>query len=225
MHCKNKDACDINWDELDRKKADPEEPDITFPVLEIFRSIQGEGSHIGQMVTFIRLAGCNLRCPWCDTKGSWNAEGEQKSILEIMAEIEPGDPVVITGGEPTIHEELGELITALHGMGSYVMLETNGTNCVPWNVDWVTASPKPPMYAIHPQLRPNELKYVVTDDFNMAKAIPEEVRQMYEGVIWLQPDGTNAQTMERAWDKCFKLVQEDDRLRVGVQLHKLMEVQ
>ena len=105
------------------------------------------------------------------------------------------------------------------------MIETNGTNNVPWNVDWITCSPKPPLYTIHPQLHPDELKYVVTDDFNDRIAIPEEVRRIYEGVIWLQPDGTNAQTMEHAWSKCYQLVQEDGRLRVGMQLHKLMEVQ
>lgn len=214
MGCEGKDYCDINL-----------EPTLIFPVLEIFRSIQGEGSHIGQAVTFIRLAGCNLRCPWCDTKGSWNAEGEQKTLLDILGEVEPGDPVVITGGEPTIHKELVELVSALHEQGCYVMIETNGTNNVPWNVDWITCSPKPPLYTIHPQLHPDELKYVVTDDFNDRVAIPEEVRRIYEGVIWLQPDGTNAQTMEHAWSKCYQLVQEDDRLRVGVQLHKLMEVQ
>jgi 7-carboxy-7-deazaguanine synthase len=214
MICKGKDYCDRDLD-----------PVLTFPVLEIFRSIQGEGSHIGQVVTFIRLAGCNLRCPWCDTKGSWNAEGEQKTLLDILGEVEPGDPVVITGGEPTIHKELVELVSALHEQGCYVMLETNGTNNVPWNVDWITCSPKPPLYDIHPQLHPDELKYVVTDDFDARTAIPEEIRRIYEGVIWLQPDGTNAQTMEHAWSKCYQLVQKDDRLRVGVQLHKLMEVQ
>lgn len=214
MECERKDYCDINL-----------EPAPTFPVLEIFRSIQGEGSHIGQAMTFIRLAGCNLRCPWCDTKGSWNAEGEQKTLLDILGEIEPGDPVVITGGEPTIHKELVELVSALHEQDCYVMIETNGTNNVPWNVDWITCSPKPPLYTIHPQLHPDELKYVVTDDFNGRIAIPEEVRRIYEGVIWLQPDGTNAQTMEHAWSKCYQLVQEDGRLRVGMQLHKLMEVQ
>ena len=224
MHCQRKDSWDINRDALDLKKKQAE-PELTFPVLEIFRSIQGEGGHIGQRATFIRLAGCNLRCPWCDTKGSWNAEGEQKTILEILAKITPGDLVVITGGEPTIHEELVELVSALHDFGSYVMLETNGTNRVPWNVDWITVSPKPPHYTIHPDLHPNELKYVVTDDFNAYKAIPEEVRRIYAGSIWLQPDGTNTQTMEDAWRKCFKLAQGDDRLRVGLQLHKLMEVQ
>lgn len=214
MGCEGKDYCDINL-----------EPTLIFPVLEIFRSIQGEGLHIGRAATFIRLAGCNLRCPWCDTKGSWNAEGEQKTLLDILGEVEPGDPVVITGGEPTIHKELVELVSALHEQGCYVMIETNGTNSVPWNVDWITCSPKPPLYTIHPQLHPDELKYVVTDDFNDRVAIPEEVRRIYDGVIWLQPDGTNAQTMEHAWSKCYQLVQEDNRLRVGVQLHKLMEVQ
>lgn len=198
---------------------------MQFPVMEIFRSIQGEGIHLGRVVTFIRLAGCNLRCPWCDTKTSWKTGIKTMPVSAILEKVELGCPVVITGGEPTIHTNLQDLITMLHANGSFVSIETNGTNYVPWNVDWITCSPKPPKHAINPVVRPNELKYVVTEDFDADKAIPKEIRHCYEGFIWLQPDGTNDETMHKMWDKCLKLAEQDRRLRVGVQLHKIMEVQ
>lgn len=199
----------------------------TFPVIEIFDSIQGEGTHMGRYVTFIRLSGCNLRCPWCDTKNSWDGPYTEMTVAEIIDKVPYPCNVVITGGEPTIHEHLHDLIDALQKCACYVMIETNGTNNVPVGLDWVTASPKPPDYFLDPQLIPwiDELKYVITDDFNEHRAIPEGIRNLFDKRIWLQPDGTNDQTMERAWQKCFEMVQEDHRLRVGVQLHKIMEVQ
>ena len=73
-------------------------------VIEIFESIQGEGVHIGKAVTFLRLAGCNLHCPWCDTKESWGDVGEEMTIAEILEKVNSyrSSIVVITGGEPTI---------------------------------------------------------------------------------------------------------------------------
>lgn len=193
-----------------------------LPIVEIFDSIQGEGYHMGEMVTFIRTSGCNLACPWCDTKESWGTESaKDMTISEIMEQVH-FEKVVITGGEPTIHKALDVLISTLKQNDCYVCIETNGTNPVNCLVDWVTCSPKPGTgYFIHPHLRPDELKYVVADDFDDMVAIPEEIRDRYAGLIWLQPEGSN---MKISWQNCNTLVAADDRLRVGVQLHKIMEV-
>lgn len=193
-----------------------------LPIVEIFDSIQGEGYHMGEMVTFIRTSGCNLACPWCDTKESWGMESaKDMTISEIMEQVH-FEKVVITGGEPTIHGALEVLIATLKQNDCYVCIETNGTNPVSCLVDWVTCSPKPGTgYFIHPHLRPDELKYVVADDFDDMLAIPEEIRDRYAGLIWLQPEGGN---MKISWQNCNTLVAADDRLRVGVQLHKIMEV-
>lgn len=191
-------------------------------VIEQFDSIQGEGSFLGRPCTFIRLAGCNLTCEWCDTKESWAKEaGYDWSIEQIRAHCY-NNIVVITGGEPCIHKDLFALIVELKSFGHYVCIETNGTLAVPKNVDWVVASPKPQSdYMIHPNCTPNELKYVVDDFFEADVAIPEEVRTAYSGRIWLQPEGNN---MIDSWTRCLDLAMEDARLRVGVQLHKIMEV-
>lgn len=198
-----------------------------LPVIEIFTSVQGEGMHMGRKATFIRLAGCNLACPWCDTKSSWSQESaDVMSIEDIENRVKYESFVVITGGEPTIHKhhDLAMLVESLHEMGCTVAVETNGTNEVPGNFDWITCSPKPPLYKIHPSLKADELKFVVTEDFKWC-AITPEMRQCYANRIWLQPDGTSEQTMKASWKECLHLVESDPRLRIGVQLHKIMDVQ
>jgi len=197
-------------------------------IVEIFKSIQGEGHFIGMAATFIRTYGCNLKCDFCDTKQSWNGSDEfdNMDIEDIMATVKSLNCqlVVITGGEPGIHQSLlGDLVDQLKLAGCLVAIETNGTCEMPSGIDWVTCSPKEDAnYVINTLCKPNELKYVVTDDFDITTAIPETVREIYAGNIWLQPDGYHMQDM---WHKCYAYVKADNRLRVGVQLHKLMEVQ
>ena len=94
-------------------------------LIEIFYSIQGEGPAMGRPATFIRLAGCNLRCQGCDTD---NRASRELSIEEMMKNIQ-SRMVVITGGEPTLQmKELSELIQSLHARGNEIHIETNGTN-------------------------------------------------------------------------------------------------
>lgn len=99
-------------------------------VVEIFKSIDGEGIRTGQIVTFIRLAGCNLRCCYCDTKYSFDKEqATEMSVQEILAKVkELGcSKITLTGGEPLIHDDTVALLLAL-GMNDYqVNIETNGS--------------------------------------------------------------------------------------------------
>jgi 7-carboxy-7-deazaguanine synthase len=99
-------------------------------VSEIFRSIQGESYLAGLPCTFIRLAGCNLRCAWCDTAYAQDpASGKDMSVHEIVREIRSrgADLVEITGGEPLLQPETASLMRILLDMGARVLLETNGT--------------------------------------------------------------------------------------------------
>ncbi len=98
-------------------------------IVEIFHSIEGEGINIGRPEVFIRLAGCNLRCKWCDTKYSWNT-GRHMDIDEIIKEISgyPCESVSITGGEPLLQSsELTQLVKKLKKDNYWVQLNTNGT--------------------------------------------------------------------------------------------------
>jgi 7-carboxy-7-deazaguanine synthase len=101
---------------------------LSLKVNEIFYSIQGESSYAGFPCVFVRLAGCNLRCSWCDT-GYAREEGEEMDIASILKRAEEYRcPLVeITGGEPLIQEETNELVRRLLDKGFRVLLETNGS--------------------------------------------------------------------------------------------------
>lgn len=98
-----------------------------LPVIETFASIQGESTHAGRRCFFIRLAGCNLRCNYCDTTYAWDG-GQMRSVDELAsAAAGSGCEVVeVTGGEPLIHAETPELLQKLLDTGMEVLLETNG---------------------------------------------------------------------------------------------------
>lgn len=195
-------------------------------IIEIFSSIQGEGYHMGRPVTFIRTGGCNLHCPWCDTKNSWGDAGEEMSIDQILEQVCKYDNrfVVITGGEPTIQKEFTELVRRLESDERYVCIETNGTNAIKQGShgpDWITCSPKPETkYEIN--CMPNEIKLVITEDFD-EKVLARIQKEHPTTPIWLQPNGYDMQNM---WSRCYVLATKyKGAVRVGVQLHKLMEVQ
>lgn len=199
---------------------------------EIFASIQGEGNFLGLPCIFVRTQGCNLKCSFCDTKDTWgkNDAAKAMSATEVTSAVRAtrkaaGDHislVVLTGGEPCLQKDIQEVVDMLIITGFTVAMETNGTLETPAGIHWVTTSPKADAnYKISPACRPNELKYVVTEDFNADEIITEGIRQAYAGKIWLQPEGSDMQAM---WKKCYDIAMKDSRLRVGVQLHKLMEV-
>jgi 7-carboxy-7-deazaguanine synthase len=114
-------------------------------VAETFTSLQGEGMLAGVPSHFIRTSGCNLRCRWCDTPyTSWLPEGERRSVAELVAEATASRAphVVVTGGEPLLQREIGELTTALRATGLHVTVETAGTVEPPFECDLLSVSPK-----------------------------------------------------------------------------------
>ncbi|MBR7120906.1 MAG: radical SAM protein [Lentisphaeria bacterium] len=98
-----------------------------LPLIESFVSIQGESTHAGRRCFFIRLAGCNLRCKYCDTPYAWDG-GEMHSVDELtrLAQQSKAPLVEVTGGEPLIHGETIQLLNSLLNAGLEVLLETNG---------------------------------------------------------------------------------------------------
>ena len=114
-----------------------------YDLVEIFESLQGEGRNTGRPCVFIRFAGCNLKCPWCDTDV---AKRFPLSLEELLKEVKDfkSKSVILTGGEPTLVKEMPELVAALKKDGYWIGVETNGTIAADWLgfVDYVACSPK-----------------------------------------------------------------------------------
>lgn len=138
---------------------------MKYKLVEIFESLQGEGRNTGRLCVFVRFAGCNLACPWCDTD-----VGERFSMTleELLAEIATykAKTVVLTGGEPTLLDGAPELVAALKKLGYYIAVETNATIDAAWLqfVDYVACSPKAEFPAKIALKKANEVRVVASND-------------------------------------------------------------
>ena len=196
---------------------------ITYPVVETFHSVQGEGAHTGVSAYFIRLAGCDVACPWCDTKESWNAKRHpRKSVTELTtaASQARGAIAIITGGEPLLHDLL-PLTRALKAQDIRVHLETSGTHPFSGEFDWVTFSPKQ-FKAPHPSIykRATELKVVVTSEYDLKWAEQQAALVNCDTLKYLQPEWSTLQSKKMI----FEYVKQHPQWRISLQTHKLLEV-
>ena len=119
--------------------------DKSLPINEVFHSLQGEGKLVGVPSTFIRTSGCNLRCWFCDSyHTSWEPTHGWHDIDEIISKIRThdGEHIVVTGGEPMIHDNIEKLLGRLSEQGYHVTVETNGTIFRDVPIDLVSISPK-----------------------------------------------------------------------------------
>jgi organic radical activating enzyme len=118
---------------------------VCFPVVELFESVQGEGANVGLPAAFLRLGGCNLSCPWCDTDFSIHEMMDVETILNRLSMFQ-GRSLILTGGEPTIHPSLSILVSHLKQAGYWIALETNGMIELPPSLrqmlDYISTSPK-----------------------------------------------------------------------------------
>lgn len=114
---------------------------ITYKIVEIFESLQGEGFNTGMPSIFIRFGRCNLSCHWCDT--NYN-EFERLSQAEIWQKIRHfrSRNIIITGGEPTIQPHIEQLLSFLKSKGFFLAIETNGLTKVSPTIDYIATSPK-----------------------------------------------------------------------------------
>ncbi|TWT26375.1 7-carboxy-7-deazaguanine synthase QueE [Planomicrobium sp. CPCC 101110] len=127
---------------------------MKIPVMEVFGpTIQGEGMIMGQKTMFVRTAGCDYSCAWCDSSFTWDGTGKSVSkkpheIIEELRQIggEAFSHVTISGGNPALHKGIGELVDLCHENGWKVAVETQGSMWQDWlrSVDDITLSPKPP---------------------------------------------------------------------------------
>ena len=193
-------------------------------MMEMFYTLQGEGYHQGKAAYFIRLAGCDVGCVWCDVKESWDASKHPVlSIEEIVtsALAHPARLAIITGGEPLLYN-LDALTTALKKEGFEVNIETSGSSPMSGNWDWVCLSPKKFKAPLTESVQAaSELKVVIfnTHDFEWAETYAKQVAPNCK--LYLQPE----------WDKSNEItplvieyIKAHPKWELSAQLHKYIQV-
>ncbi len=187
-------------------------------VAEVFYSIQGEGTWTGMPAVFVRLAGCNLACDFCDTDYSTKSyAGVDDLVRAVRAAGGDCPAVILTGGEPLAQTETPALIDALRRDGRRVHVESNGTifTALPDDV-WLCVSPKE---RVDPRMaeRANEAKLIVDE------RVPEEQLPQFAGksVILLQPEGNKPRNVAVALDY---VKAHPQRFRLSLQTHKFIGV-
>lgn len=198
--------------------------DKKLPIMEAFYTLQGEGFFQGSAAYFIRLAGCDVGCVWCDVKDSWDAKKHPEISLEnIVKEASkfPSRLAVITGGEPLMYD-LNDLTAYLKEKKFRTHIETSGAYPLTGTWDWICFSPKKfkkPLLEV--AQKANELKVVVfnSSDFKFAEEWANEVPQ--DCTLFLQPE----------WDKSEKMlplmieyVKENPKWRITLQTHKFLNI-
>ncbi|MCD8303262.1 MAG: 7-carboxy-7-deazaguanine synthase QueE [Prevotellaceae bacterium] len=190
---------------------------LPMRVNEIFYSIQGEGAHTGLPAVFLRLAGCNRNCPFCDTDFGRFAEMTEQEIVERAQEF-PAKNIIVTGGEPLL-QLTASLTRALKTAGFSIHLETNGTLPLPEGaeVDWVTCSPKGGEEP-HVQ-RIDELKIVYWgQDVSQYETTKSRLKS-------LQPvDTGDASRNEEIRSKTLDYVLKHPIWKLSMQTHKILNV-
>ena len=196
----------------------------SLPVMEHFYTLQGEGLHQGKAAYFIRLAGCDVGCVWCDVKESWDrSKHPDRTIAELINHIQqtPAEIVVVTGGEPLMHD-LTNLTHQLKAAGYRTHLETSGAHPRSGTWDWICLSPKK-FKAPLPEILPlaDELKVVVfhKSDLAWAEQYAEAVSDTC--TLYLQPEWDRSDEMIPL---LIEYVKSHPKWRATLQLHKFLNV-
>ncbi|RYD80383.1 MAG: 7-carboxy-7-deazaguanine synthase QueE [Sphingobacteriales bacterium] len=192
--------------------------------MEAFYTLQGEGAHQGKAAYFIRLAGCDVGCHWCDVKESWQQEGHPIFTVEEIVEKAAANPArlaVITGGEPLLHN-LDKLTNSLHQEGFIINIETSGSSPLSGELDWICLSPKkfknplPEAYQ-----KAHELKIIVFNEHDFRWAEEEASKVNENCVLLLQPEWGR---QEKMLPRIIEYVKQNPKWRISLQTHKFMQI-
>lgn len=191
-------------------------------VNEIFYSLQGEGAFTGTPAIFVRLSGCNLKCPFCDTQHLDYKEYSDEEILHEIMKYSPCKFVVITGGEPCL-QLTEKFVDLLNKQNYFVAIETNGTMPLPGDIDWVVCSPKFE-FCPNADLRLqhiDELKVVYKGQCQDMSLYDEIRAEEYS----LQPcDVSDAIENRRILSETIDYVKAHPKWRLSLQTHKLLGI-
>jgi len=207
----------------------------------MFYSLQGEGRNTGRAAVFVRFAGCNLRCPFCDTEFDTYREMTAEEIVMEINSLGPQPSalspqpsalsplVVLTGGEPTLQVDEA-FVDLLHQHGYEVAMESNGTRPAPKNLDWLTVSPKvlgDKLPASGEWRQPDELKVVFDENTD-----PEAYLLHFSSLVspskpllYLQPcDTGDAVRNKTVIQACVAYIKQHPKWRLSLQTHKLIDI-
>jgi organic radical activating enzyme len=192
--------------------------------METFYTLQGEGFHQGKAAYFIRLAGCDVGCIWCDVKESWDEDlYPLQSIEEIVSKAKqnPARLAVITGGEPTLHN-LEMLTSQLKEEGFSTNIETSGSSPLTGSWDWICLSPKkfkPPLSGV--LKKANELKIIVfnNSDFHWAEKYAAQVSPSCK--LYLQPEWSKSEIVTPL---IIDYIKQNPKWQLSLQIHKYINV-
>lgn len=188
----------------------------TYRVNEIFYSLQGEGAYAGVPMVFVRFAGCNLQCPFCDTQHDPFQLMTAHDIRQAISQY-PCRSVCLTGGEPTL-QVTAELIQSAFA-GYRVHMETNGTHPIPQGVDWATVSPKAGRVVVS---QCQELKLLFgagADDPNRWATFDAQVFCLQPIDVSDDPQQTQL-NVRQAIDYC----KSHPQWRLSLQTHKMIDI-
>jgi len=192
--------------------------------MEAFYTIQGEGYYQGRAAYFIRLAGCDVGCHWCDVKESWDASQHPMQTIEHIvseAAVFTARIAVVTGGEPLMHD-LTAFTAALKKEGFRNHIETSGAHPLSGDWDWICLSPKkfkaPKDEVIEVC---DELKIIVfhPSDIEWAKTFIPKVKK--ECKLFLQPEWSRQEEM---LPQIISFVKENPEWEISLQIHKFMNI-
>ncbi|MBS1486524.1 MAG: 7-carboxy-7-deazaguanine synthase QueE [Bacteroidetes bacterium] len=192
--------------------------------MESFYTIQGEGFYQGHAAYFIRLAGCDVGCVWCDVKESWEADQHPKiEVSEIVSQAKKSGSkiAVVTGGEPALYD-LSALTNELQAAGLKTNIETSGAYPLSGTWDWVCLSPKK-FKAPHPSVfeKADELKIIIYNksDFDWAEEHAAQVSSSCQ--LFLQPEWSREKEMIPL---IIEYVKKNPQWKVSLQIHKYMNI-
>ncbi len=204
----------------------------SIPIYERFYTWQGEGVHMGRAAYFIRTFGCPVHCPWCDSAGTWHpdhvpAKVPRESAVDLAAAAAASgcSIVVITGGEPTIHD-LWELTAELKRVHLPVHLETSGGYPLKGSFDWVTVSPKWLKLPLPEVLQAaDEIKIIVEEPESIGKWWDQIRTDVRCRSVWLHPEWS-VRDDPLVLDAISQWVKtHGDPFRAGWQMHKIYSVE
>ena len=192
--------------------------------MESFYTIQGEGFYQGRAAYFIRLGGCDVGCVWCDVKDSWAAAKHPLIAIDnLIKQVQntPAEMVVITGGEPLMHD-LGLLTRTLQAAGLETNIETSGSSQLSGYWNWICLSPKK-FKAPLPEVVPfaNELKVIVFNktDFKWGEEFATLVSPNCK--LYLQPEWSKSQEITPL---IVEYIKDNPKWELSLQLHKYINV-